>query len=69
MDLEYFERPSPGPMAAPLGTTHGTMPCPKGCGRTVPYRPGTYGHVIAECPVCLNTLVATNTVVAGDVPR
>jgi hypothetical protein len=50
------------PMAGKLGTSFGTMPCPK-CGQPVPCRPGTYGHVIAECPVCLNTLVAVNSLV------
>jgi len=72
MFLDEREPPPPRPMADRPGTSAGTVPCPK-CGRTVNARAGTPGWVIAECPACLNTLVATNTLVTppagGGLPQ
>jgi hypothetical protein len=59
--------PPPMAMAGRLGTTVGTVDCPK-CGQPVNARPGSPGYLIAECPTCLNTLVATNTL-AGSTLR
>jgi hypothetical protein len=65
VDLEYFgDPPPPPPKAAPLGTTAGTVPCPK-CGRPAGARPGTPGYVIAECPRCGSTLVAAQMAGSG----
>jgi hypothetical protein len=60
-----IEREPPPPRAMAGQEAVGTVPCPR-CGRTVPYRPGTYGHVIAMCgDACGNTLVATHEILAG----